>query len=368
MPNARPDSDRSWTRRQMLQATGALTVAVACSRSSRAAEQPAGPAATQQRLPNREANSKRPPLVQLGILLGTFSRPTLEARLDAAKACGLECVQLSMDCAGLSPMPDEIAPELADQIHRAATARGIAIVSVQGTFNMTHPEAEHRQVGLRRLRALATACRPLGTSKVHICTGTRDRENMWRRHADNDSPEAWRDMAACVREAVGIAQQSNVILAFEPEVNNVVDSAKKARRLLDEIRSPHLKVTMDAANLFHAGELAHMSDVLDQAFALVGKDIVLAHAKDLSRDGDAGHEPAGHGKLDYDRYIALLHACGFNGPLLLHGLRESQVAGCVAFLREKLARAERNLGEGKATAPNTPAAQEGIPFKAPGPQ
>ena len=90
-------------------------------------------------------------------------------------------------------------------------------------------------------------------------------------------------------------------LAFEPEVNNVVDSAKKARRLLDEVGSPLLKVTMDAANLFHAGELAHMSDVLDQAFALVGRDIVMAHAKDLSRDGDAGHEAAGHGKLDYGR-------------------------------------------------------------------
>jgi sugar phosphate isomerase/epimerase len=79
-----------------------------------------------------------------------------------------------------------------------------------------------------------------------------------------------------------------------------------------------------------------MSEVLDQAFALVGKDVVLAHAKDLSRDGEAGHEPAGHGKLDYDRYLGLLHAYGFRGPLLLHGLTESQVPGCVAFLRKKL--------------------------------
>ena len=60
--------------------------------------------------------------------------------------------------------------------------------------------------------------------------------------------------------------------------------------------------------------------------------------KDLSRDGDAGHEAAGHGKLDYDRYLSPLHACGFRGPLLLHGLTEAQVPGCVAFLRDKLAR------------------------------
>jgi hypothetical protein len=69
----------------------------------------------QQRLP-----------IQIGILLETF-RGTLEARLDAVKAAGLDCVQLGMDSAGLSAMPDEIPPALAEQIRRAAAARGIFI-------------------------------------------------------------------------------------------------------------------------------------------------------------------------------------------------------------------------------------------------
>jgi sugar phosphate isomerase/epimerase len=161
---------------------------------------------------------------------------------------------------------------------------------------------------------------------------------MWRRHPDNDSPDAWRDMAACVREATDIARQARVVLAFEPEVNNVVDSAQKARRLLDEIGSPFLKVTIDPANIFHAGELPRMTEMLNEAFALVGKDIALAHAKDLDHDGDAGHKAAGQGKLDYDRYLSLLHSYRYQGPLLLHGLSATQAPGCVAFLREKLAR------------------------------
>jgi sugar phosphate isomerase/epimerase len=317
------NSNDVWTRRHWLEAAGALTAGATLTRSLQAAAEP---------------GKRQTPLMQIGILMGTFARPTLEARLDAVKACGLGCVQLSMGCAGLPAMPDEIPPELVARIRREADARGITIASLEGTFNMSHPEAEHRRTGLRRLRVLAAACQPLGTAKIHLCTGTRDRDSMWRRHADNDSPEAWRDMVACVREATDIARQADVILAFEPEVNNVVDSAQKARRLMDEIGSPHLKVTMDGANIFHAGELARMSEVLDQAFVLVGKDIVLAHAKDLSRDGDAGHEAAGHGKLDYDRYLSLLHAYGFRGPLLLHGLSEAQVPGCVAFLRDRLAR------------------------------
>ncbi len=281
--------------------------------------------------------SNAPAAIQIGILLGTFRSGTLEARLDAVKACGLDCVQVSLDCAGLSDLPDEIPPEVSARIRWEAAAREITIASVQGTFNMSHPEAEQRRTGLRRLRVLAEACPQLGTSKIHLCTGTRDRGGMWRRHPDNDSPEAWRDMIACVREATEIARQTRVLLAFEPEVNNVVDSAQKARRLLDEIASPHLKVTIDPANLFHAGELPRMREILDEAFAFVGKDVVLAHAKDLDHDGDAGHLAAGQGKLDYDRYLSLLHAYRFQGPLLLHGLSAAQVPGCVAFLRQKLA-------------------------------
>jgi sugar phosphate isomerase/epimerase len=317
-------------RRHFLKVAAALTTGAALARTAQAAEATGAPTGIPQ--------TKEPSSLRIGILAGTFARPTLEATLDAVKTCGLDCIQLSMDRVGLSPLPNEVPAELSGRIRRKAAARGITIASLQGTFNMCHPDAEHRQAGLRGIEGLAAACGPIGASMIHICTGTRDRDNMWRCHPDNDSPEAWRDMIACVRAATVIAERAGVTLGFEPEVNNVVDSAKKARRLLDEIHSPRLKVTMDAANLFHAGELARMAEILDQAFALVGKDIAMAHAKDLNHDGDAGHEAAGHGRLDYDRYLSLLHAYGFKGPLFLHGLSEAQVPGCVAFLREKLAR------------------------------
>ena len=137
-------------------------------------------------------------------------------------------------------------------------------------------------------------------------------------------------------EAVAFAEACDVILAVEPEVSNVVDSAQKGRRLLDELRSPHLKIVMDGANLFHAGELVHMAAVLDAAFDLIGADIVLAHAKDLARDGAAGDLAAGAGLLDYDRYLGLLATAGYDGPLILHSLSEDQVDPSVAFLRGKL--------------------------------
>lgn len=275
--------------------------------------------------------------MRLGIFAKTFVRPTVEAVLDAVRGHGLDCVQFNIACAGLPSMPERIDGALCDRIRGAAAERGITLAAVSGTFNMIHPDPEKRRAGLDRLRVLVGACSRLGAPVVTLCTGTRDPEDMWRRHPDNDSAAAWRDLLDSVRAAVKIAEVAGVTLAFEPEVANVVDTARKGRRLLDDIGSPRLKVVMDGANLFRAGDLFRMRDVLDEAFALLGPDIVLAHAKDLTHDGEAGHAAAGTGRLDYDRYLSLLHGAGYDGPLILHGLSEAQVDAAVAFLRGKLA-------------------------------
>jgi len=274
--------------------------------------------------------------MQIGIFAKTFVRPTLEAVLDAVVAHGLAAVQFNLSCAGLPEMPDRIEPALSDHIRQAMAARGIGMAAVSGTFNIIHPNPVERQAGFRRLRVLAAACERLGTSIITFCTGTCNPDYLWASHPDNGSPETWREMRQAMAEALQIAAAYNVTLAFEPEVSNVVDSAQKARRLLDEMQSPHLKVTIDGANLFHRGELPRMREILDEAFVLLGEEIVLAHAKDLSRDGEAGHEAAGSGLLDYDHYLALLQASGFDGAIILHSLTEAQASGCVNFLKRKL--------------------------------
>jgi sugar phosphate isomerase/epimerase len=273
--------------------------------------------------------------MQIGIFAKTFVRPTLAATLDAVVAHGIGCVQFNMACAGVPSMPAQLDAPLIAEIRGALDARNLRMAALSGTFNIIHPDPQRRQTGLTALKTLASACHALGTSVITLSTGTRDPDDMWRRHPANDEPDAWRDMVATLSAALTIAEEHHVTLAFEPEVSNVVDSAAKGRRLLDEMQSPWLKVVLDGANLFHTGELPRMHAILDEAFALLGDDIVLAHAKDLRHDGDAGHEAAGTGLLDYDYYIALFRSVGFRGPLILHSLAEDQVAQSVAFLEGK---------------------------------
>lgn len=275
--------------------------------------------------------------MQIGIMSGTFDRATLEEALDAAVNHGISCMQFNLSSAGVTKIPTHIDGDLCDKVREEMGARNIAMTALGGTYNMIHPNIQRRTDGLRDLRVLAAACERLSTSVITLCTGSRDPDNMWRRHPDNDTPEAWEDLVVSMRQAIEVAEEYQVTLAFEPEVANVVDSAIKARRIIDQIGSPYLKVVMDGANIFHTGELPHMREILDEAFALLGEHIAFAHAKDLDRDGEAGHLAAGKGLLDYDQYLSLLNDVDPDIPIVLHGLSEAEVDGCVAFLREKIA-------------------------------
>ena len=274
--------------------------------------------------------------MQIGTMSGTFARATLEEVLDAVANHGMNCVQFNLSSAGVTKLPTHVDENLCDKIREDMGARNITMTALGGTYNMIHPDVQRRADGLRNLRVLAAACKRLGTSVITLCTGSRDPDNMWRRHPDNDTPEAWDDLVVSMRQAIEVAEEYQVTLAFEPEVANVVDSAIKARRIIDQIGSPYLKVVMDGANIFHTGELPRMREILDEAFALLGDHIAFAHAKDLDRDGEAGHLAAGKGLLDYDQYLSLLNDINPDVSIILHGLSEAEVDGCVSFLREKI--------------------------------
>ncbi|HLZ08080.1 MAG TPA: sugar phosphate isomerase/epimerase [Chloroflexota bacterium] len=272
--------------------------------------------------------------MHLGIFTTVFERPTIESTFKAVRENGFDCVQLSLTSAGLAPMPDLIDPEVAARIGRAASTSGVVVSAVSGTYNMIDPSPINREVGLRRLEAIAKACPALGTSIITICTGTRDPENMWRRHPDNDTPTAWHDLLVETAKAVAIAETAGVTLAFEPERANVARNAARGRALLDEIGSPRLKVVIDAANVIDPDHLDRQVKDLEVAFDLLGPHIVIAHGKDL--DPNDKFVAAGEGIVDYERYLDLLEAMHFTGPLILHTLTESQVHSSVQFIRSKL--------------------------------
>jgi sugar phosphate isomerase/epimerase len=268
--------------------------------------------------------------MNLGIFETTFRRPSFAEALDAVAAHGLDTIQLDFASVGLPSMPMTIPADAIAEVRRETDARGIRIAGILGTWNMIHPDIAERAAGLESLRAIAAACADLGTRVVTVCTGTRDPDSMWRRHPDNDTPQAWDDLLRTLTDALGIAQHNEAILAFEPEPANVINSAAKGRRLLDAMGNPHLKVTMDPANVVATDRTRDPLDVLRDAFGLLGNDIAIAHAKDLDANGQFC--AAGTGIVPWAACLRFFGEVGYDGPWILHSLHEDQVTEAIKAL------------------------------------
>lgn len=253
-----------------------------------------------------------------GIFSKTFSTTSVDQNLALIASLGYQATQFNFASAGLSALPETIPLEVIEQIRQASAKHGVRLEAISATFNMTHPNASVIEQGMRCLDAICAAAEMLECPLVTLCTGTMDPEDQWRFHPDNNTPEAWACLVKSMHEALVIAARYGVALGIEPELANVVNSATKARQLIDGMGSPLLKVIFDPANLFEEVTLNEQHQIVSDALILLGKDIAIAHAKDRTPDGS--FTTAGRGVLDYDFYLTHLRKTGFDGCVVTHGL------------------------------------------------
>jgi sugar phosphate isomerase/epimerase len=275
--------------------------------------------------------------MRLGIFAKTFPGTDPKVVLSTVAAAHFGVVQYNMACSGLPAMPDRVPAEVAGAIRSAVGETGVEIVALSGTYNMIHPDPGERARGHARLEILAAAASDLSIRLITLCTGTRDPDDQWRWHPGNNAPDAWADLLASMEIAVAIADHYDIDLGIEPELANVVNSAEKARRLIDQIGSIRLKVVLDPANLFEKETLDAQRRIVAAAVDRLADRIVMGHAKDRTSDG--GFTAAGRGVLDYRHYLERLKAAGFDGPIVTHGLAANQAAGVADFLRSQCAAA-----------------------------
>jgi len=276
--------------------------------------------------------------MKLGIFAKAFHGPTPQAVLAAARDAGYAAVQYNMACSGLAALPLEIPGDIAAAVAQASDETGVEIAAVSATYNMIHPDAVVRTKGRGGFQAIASVARRMGTHLLTVCSGTRDPADQWRHHPDNATPAAWLELCAEFSRIVPIAEASDLVIGVEPELNNVVCTAERARQLIDTLGSPRIRVVFDPANLFETESPEVRRRIIARAVDLLGDRIALAHAKDRRPDGQFA--AAGHGVIDFAHYLTVLRRAGFGGVLVTHGLAAAEAGRVAAFLRSQLLASE----------------------------
>ena len=270
--------------------------------------------------------------MELGVFSRTYEVGDLNETYRRMTAHGLHHTQFNLSNVGLPSLPETVEDTTLEQIRTLSRQYGVTLDALSGTFNMIDPDEQARARGCRQFATQCRVARELGIPVVSLCTGSKNRESKWKWHDDNLSDHAWTDLMRSTEAVLRAAEDNHIVLGVETEASNIINTPQRARRYLDSVGSPNLKIIMDGANLFHPEQVGDMTAVLTEAFDLLGSDIVLAHAKDFTADGSLKFVAAGQGQLDFPLYLSLLKQTGYSGALEMHGLSEEQVPVSRKFL------------------------------------
>ncbi|KJG18901.1 sugar phosphate isomerase/epimerase family protein [Photobacterium angustum] len=275
--------------------------------------------------------------MKIGVFAKTYSGISPTEVLTKVHKAGYESVAYNMVCSNLSSLPLDVTEDVIEDLMTSSLATTVEIDSLSATYNMIHLSKQVRENGLASLLSLAKVANLIGCNLITLCTGTRCQTNQWHGHPDNNSQQAWDELVSEMRKAIQIAEQYNIYLGIEPELSNVINSATKAKQLIEQLDSDRVRIIFDPANLFEQATLAEQHHIIEESFNLLEPYIIQAHAKDRNADGSFG--VTGKGILDYDFYIRMLINSGFQGDLIAHGFSEQDGQFVQDFLRKKVIQA-----------------------------
>ena len=226
--------------------------------------------------------------MELGMYSVELKRDSIEELFAAVRGYGFTAMQFDYLSVCDEEMPAHIDSALTARIRAAAQANGVKIVSVNGTFNMIHPDPAVRADGLARFEELAKHMKELDCNFVTMCTGSRSTESMWRFHPDSLSGDAWQDLLEKSREAA--EENKAAVRAYEALLTMHIPSLRWIYEYVLDVEF------FRDCNRIAKSKLYHHSEHLHKAAEILGNII-----EDLEYDSQARYGEAPKLELDYTR-------------------------------------------------------------------
>src|SRR5699024_8366476 len=125
------------------------------------------------------------------------------------------------------------------------TSAGLRI-SIFGSYvNIVATDLDEREQAIADFKHHIHLAKDFGASLVATDTGSVGKGYT----EDNLTEEAFQKAVVPVKEMVAEAERFGVVVAIESGINHPVYPAQLAKRLVDEVDSPNLKIILDCANL-----------------------------------------------------------------------------------------------------------------------
>ena len=184
---------------------------------------------------------------------------------------------------------------------------GLDLPAIAGHTTLLAADAAEHTANMARLKATVDLCVDLagadGPPAMNTTAGGAEGQVQW----DEVNDLLYRRVA----ELVAHGEQRGVIVAIEPHVSTLLDTPQKALWLLDQVRSPWLKLCFD-----HSHFDVQEGIPIEESVRLLAPHSVFTHVKEQQ-----GIYPnhrfmiPGEGPYDYENYLRLMDAAGYTGHI-----------------------------------------------------
>jgi sugar phosphate isomerase/epimerase len=265
--------------------------------------------------------------LKLGIFTGVYGSLPLEDAARRIKEDGFGCVVLQTSFKDVTFDPFKPDWDVLKKITGAMEKNGIEIVGLYGYHNVIGPDEAARTRNGQFIDLLINNWKHFGSPIISTETGTFNAQSQFGEDPRNFTEEGYKAVRDAFARLVKKAEKTKAVIAIEAYWKNLISSVERVDQLLRDIPSPSLKVTMDPCNFLKNEDLPKLDAMMDDAFKRFGKQVVIAHAKDV-RAGEKDQElpAAGKGVLNYPHYLRLLASLDKPMPLIIEHLTLDDVA------------------------------------------
>lgn len=242
--------------------------------------------------------------MQFGIRLHDAVQAPLEERLKIVKEQGFTCAHLALSkvISENSVAESALTPGYAMYLKRLFAKNELDVAVLGCYLNLANPDPGKLRAIQNKYMANIRFAAQLGAGVVGTETGAPNVEYKFEEACWNE--ESLQIFIKNLRPVVKYAEQMGVLFAIEPVVRHIVCNPVRARRVLDEIDSPNLRIILDPVNLLEIYNYEKQDEILDEAIELLGKDVAVLHVKDfVVKDGKLVSVAVGQGQCHWDRII-----------------------------------------------------------------
>ena len=238
--------------------------------------------------------------MQLGIRLHDVKKAPLDERLSIAAEQGFACAHLALSKV-ISEWPvsnEALTPGFAMYLRKLFAEHDLDIAVLGCYLNLATPDERALLANQKRYFANIRFASLLGAGVVGTETGAVNVSYSYEEK--NHTEEALEIFIRNLRPVAEYAERSGVLLAIEPVFKHIVWNPVQARKVLDAVQSPNLRIIFDPVNLLDISNYRQRDEIFAEAMELLGEDIAVVHLKDfVVRDQQLVSVAAGTGEMDY---------------------------------------------------------------------